>query len=59
MTHKFQPGDTITPTEALRGFVDAKVMFIDDKFYHLKIPNGIATVLIGTIEEFYKLSNTK
>jgi hypothetical protein len=52
--HKFQAGDYITHVGGYNGFEDAIVTMIDEKYYHLKIINGLATMPIKA-EENYEL----
>lgn len=51
---KFEVGDYITHVDGYNGFEDAIVTMVDDKFYHLKIVNGTATIRISA-EDNYQL----
>ena len=51
---KFNVGDYITHVDGYNGFEDAIVTMIDDKNYHLKIINGLATMPLRA-EENYEL----
>ena len=55
MTAKFNIGDEITAIEKNRGFLEAKVVAIKDNVYTLKIPCGIATVLVPVVNSNYEL----
>lgn len=55
MTAKFNIGDEITAIEKNRGFLEAKVIAIKDGVYTLKIPCGIATVLVPVVNSNYEL----
>lgn len=55
MTAKFNIGDEITAIEKNRGFSEAKVLDIKNNIYTLKIPCGIATVLVPVVNSNYKL----
>jgi hypothetical protein len=52
----FKIGDTIVPKEEYNGLCRATITGIDDKYYYLKIVNGIATLPISAIDN-YKLEN--
>lgn len=55
MTAKFNIGDEITAIEKNRGFLEAKVLDIKNNIYTLKIPCGIATVLVPVVNNNYEL----
>lgn len=55
----FKVGDTITPREYCKGFINAKIIGITESHkdrlcYVLKIPNGTAAVPV-IMEDNYKL----
>ena len=55
---KFHIGQTICAITPHTGFEKALITSIDDKFYHLKIMCGIATMPISA-EKNYKLYTNK
>ena len=58
MQTRFKIGDYITHMEGCSGFEDAIVTGIDENYYHLRIPNGIATVKISA-EINYEIKKDK
>ncbi len=55
---KFKKGDYLTSIEGYSGFIDAIVTDVDKTHYHLKIPNGTATMKISA-EVNYRIKDSK
>lgn len=56
--HLFNIGDTISAKLDFSGFEKATITSIDEKYYHLKIMNGIATIPISA-EKCYEIYDGK
>lgn len=52
---KFKVGDTIGAIEQFHGIERGTVTKIDDRYYHLKILNGIATIPFSAESNYRKI----
>ena len=52
---KFNVGDNIKPKPLIQGFNKAVVSEINNGYYYLKIPCGMATVKVDIVDNNYQL----
>ena len=51
---KYKVGTTLVPKSYYQGFEKITICEIDEKYYHCKIPNGIVTIPIQTVNSYYE-----